>query len=96
MAWLVCYCLGLDQSFHKSRAPGELVERIDGDVSALALLFREDWRGGVGLSLLAAVLTRYGLSARVVKGVIWRLAHAPGGGAGRGGWRRSPGHPGRP
>lgn len=74
---LVAHCLALDQSFHKSRTPGELVERVDGDVSALAnffsqflihvvgnllllagvlaLLFREDWRVGVGLSLYAAV-----------------------------------------
>ena len=74
---LALHCLRLDQSFHKSRTPGELIERIDGDVTALGLffsqfvilvlgnavlmvgvlglLFREDWRVGLGLSLFALV-----------------------------------------
>ncbi|MCA1992481.1 MAG: ABC transporter ATP-binding protein/permease [Coleofasciculus sp. S288] len=78
------HCLNLDLSFHKSRTPGELVERIDGDVNALSrffskftiyvlgnilllagiliVLFLEDWRAGLALTLftLAALsfLTR--------------------------------------
>ena len=36
---LVRHCLRLDLSFHKARTPGELIERIDGDVSALASFF---------------------------------------------------------
>ncbi|HEU5100753.1 MAG TPA: ABC transporter ATP-binding protein [Roseiflexaceae bacterium] len=70
---LARHCLRLDMSFHKTHTPGELIERIDGDVSALddflsqfsirllgnsilivailALLFREDWRLGVGLTV---------------------------------------------
>ncbi|WP_227983813.1 ABC transporter ATP-binding protein [Nocardia spumae] len=36
---LVEHCLGLDMSFHKTHAPGELIERIDGDVSMLAQFF---------------------------------------------------------
>jgi ATP-binding cassette, subfamily B, bacterial len=32
-------CLRLDLSFHTSHTPGELIERIDGDVSALANFF---------------------------------------------------------
>lgn len=72
---LAAHCLKLDLAFHKGRTPGEMVERIDGDVTALssffsqmvidmignlvlmagvlALLFREDWRAGLALSLFA-------------------------------------------
>ncbi|HEY8599052.1 MAG TPA: ABC transporter ATP-binding protein, partial [Thermomicrobiales bacterium] len=72
---LAAHCLGLDQSFHKERSPGEMVERIDGDVNllatffsqfaidllgnvvliggTLALLFREDVRIGLALTLFA-------------------------------------------
>ncbi|HEY3229588.1 MAG TPA: ABC transporter ATP-binding protein [Roseiflexaceae bacterium] len=72
---LASHCLQLDLSFHKARTPGELIERIDGDVNALAnffshffihmlsnmalvlgvlvLLFREDWRIGLGMSAFA-------------------------------------------
>jgi ATP-binding cassette subfamily B protein/ATP-binding cassette subfamily C protein len=74
---LARHCLRLDMSFHKTHTPGELIERIDGDVSALddflsqfsirlignaililailALLFREDWRLGLGLTLYTLV-----------------------------------------
>lgn len=38
---LLLHCLRLDQSFHKSRTPGELIERIDGDVTALANFFSQ-------------------------------------------------------
>ena len=33
------HLLNLDMSFHKAHTPGELLERIDGDVKALALFF---------------------------------------------------------
>jgi ABC-type multidrug transport system fused ATPase/permease subunit len=36
---LTLHCLRLDLGFHKARTPGELVERIDGDVTALAGFF---------------------------------------------------------
>ena len=36
---LTLHCLQLDLGFHKSRTAGELVERIDGDVTALAGFF---------------------------------------------------------
>jgi len=67
------HCLKLDLSFHKLRTPGELIERVDGDVNALSrffsqftiyvlgngillggilvILFYEDWRAGLALSL---------------------------------------------
>lgn len=38
-AALALHCLRLDMTFHNARTPGELIERIDGDVSALANFF---------------------------------------------------------
>jgi ATP-binding cassette, subfamily B, bacterial len=38
---LTRHCLNLDLSFHKARTPGELIERIDGDVTALANFFSQ-------------------------------------------------------
>jgi ABC-type multidrug transport system fused ATPase/permease subunit len=38
---LALHCLKLDLSFHKARTPGELIERIDGDVTALANFFSQ-------------------------------------------------------
>jgi ATP-binding cassette subfamily B protein len=71
------HCLRLDLSFHKARTPGELIERIDGDVNTLSnffskfvihmvsnvllllgvlvLLFREDWRVGLGMTVFVAI-----------------------------------------
>ena len=36
---LTLHCLGLDMSFHKGHTPGEMIERVDGDVGNLANLF---------------------------------------------------------
>ncbi len=36
---LVRHCLHLDMAFHQARTPGELIERTDEDISALANLF---------------------------------------------------------
>lgn len=38
-AALLRHCLGLDPSFHKQHPPGALIERIDGDATALAGFF---------------------------------------------------------
>ncbi|HJZ47660.1 MAG TPA: ABC transporter ATP-binding protein, partial [Roseiflexaceae bacterium] len=38
---LALHCLRLDMVFHKARTPGELIERIDGDVTALANFFSQ-------------------------------------------------------
>jgi ATP-binding cassette subfamily B protein/ATP-binding cassette subfamily C protein len=38
---LAAHCLRLDLSFHKARTPGELIERVDGDVNALANFFSQ-------------------------------------------------------
>ena len=36
---LATHCLGLDLSFHNAHTPGELIERVDGDVGTLANFF---------------------------------------------------------
>ncbi len=33
------HCLSLDMPFHNSRSPGELIERVDGDITAMANFF---------------------------------------------------------
>jgi ABC-type multidrug transport system fused ATPase/permease subunit len=38
---LALHCLRLDLSFHKAHTPGELIERIDGDVTAMANFFSQ-------------------------------------------------------
>jgi ABC-type multidrug transport system fused ATPase/permease subunit len=38
---LALHCLRLDMPFHKQHTPGELIERIDGDVNALANFFSQ-------------------------------------------------------
>ena len=38
---LTVHCLRLDLSFHKARTPGELIERIDGDVTSMANFFSQ-------------------------------------------------------
>ena len=38
LAW---HCLNLDMSFHNQHTPGELIERIDGDVAELATFFSQ-------------------------------------------------------
>jgi ATP-binding cassette, subfamily B, bacterial len=74
---LVEHLLRLDATFHTAHTPGELIERVDGDVATLArffsrfvvyvlgngilmvgviaLLFRVDWRIGLGLSVFVAL-----------------------------------------
>jgi ABC-type multidrug transport system fused ATPase/permease subunit len=74
---LVRHCLDLDLAFHDHHTPGELIERIDGDVTALSsffsafvlyilwgvflalgilvVLWREDWRVGLALTVFCAV-----------------------------------------
>ena len=48
---LARHVLGLDLAFHKEHTPGELIERIDGDVTTLAGFFSQ-FVAQVGTSLL--------------------------------------------
>src|SRR5206468_3804373 len=36
---LTLHCLKLDMSFHKAHTPGELIERVDGDIAMLSNFF---------------------------------------------------------
>ena len=38
---LALHCLQLDLTFHKARTPGELIERVDGDVALLSSFFSQ-------------------------------------------------------
>ena len=50
---LAAHCLQLDRSFHSSHTPGELIERVDGDVDALANFFSQFVISVVGNGLLS-------------------------------------------
>ena len=71
---LALHCLKLDMSFHKKYKPGELIERVDGDVNQLANFFSQlVLRLGANLLLVVGVLAllawqdwRIGLSIAVV------------------------------
>lgn len=49
---LALHCLRLDLGFHKTHTPGELIERLDGDVTALANFFSQFVLRIAGNSLL--------------------------------------------
>jgi ATP-binding cassette subfamily B protein len=54
---LALHCLKLDMSFHKQYKPGELIERVDGDVNQLANFFSQMViRLGSNLLLIIGVL----------------------------------------
>jgi ABC-type multidrug transport system fused ATPase/permease subunit len=54
---LARHCVGLDLSFHNAHTPGELIERIDGDVAELASFFSRFVVTLIGnLLLLAGIL----------------------------------------
>ncbi len=38
---LAAHCLSLDMSFHKSHTPGEMIERLDGDITRLSQFFSQ-------------------------------------------------------
>jgi ATP-binding cassette, subfamily B, bacterial len=72
---LAQHCLKLDLSFHNAHSPGEMIERLDGDINNLSnffsqfviglagnaillfgilvLLWREDWRIGIALTVFS-------------------------------------------
>jgi ATP-binding cassette, subfamily B, bacterial len=51
---LADHCLRLDMYFHKAHKPGELIERIDGDVTALSNFFSQFFIQVLGNGLLLA------------------------------------------
>ena len=93
---LARHCLTLDMSFHNEHTPGEMIERIDGDVNALstffsqfvlqvlgngillvgvlALLFRENMRLGISLTLFVVVTLAAINGMRNIAVPYWKLA----------------------
>ncbi len=67
---LTRHVLHLDMSFHKAQTPGELVERIDGDVTLLANFFSQ-----FTVQLLSNLLILVGGMAMLF-GVDWRVGAA--------------------
>ena len=61
---LTSHCLHLDMAFHNAHPPGELIERVDGDVSQLAHFFAQ---------LVIQVLGQ-GLLPAFIAGIVWLLA----------------------
>jgi len=82
---LLFHCLRLDMAFHKERTPGEMVERIDGDINALANFFSQFVVGVVAnlmllvglLGMLFRVDYRAGIVATcfslIALGIMWRI-----------------------
>lgn len=66
-AELTAHCLRLDMPFHHHHAPGELIERIDGDVGQLARFFSQ-----LVIQLLGNGLLLIGILI-VLAGEDWRL-----------------------
>jgi ATP-binding cassette subfamily B protein len=64
---LLLHCLRLDQSFHKEHTPGELIERIDGDVTALASFFSQ-----LVIQVLGNLLLLIGVLV-LLWGIDWRI-----------------------
>ena len=67
---LAAHCLRLDLSFHKARTPGELIERIDGDVTALSSFFSQ-----LVIQVLSNVVLLIGVLV-LLAAVDWRVGLA--------------------
>jgi ABC-type multidrug transport system fused ATPase/permease subunit len=67
---LMLHCLRLDPSFHNARTPGELIERIDGDVAKLGNFFAR-----FVVQLLGNAVLLVGVLI-VLFGVDWRVGGA--------------------
>lgn len=67
---LALHCLRLDMDFHHAHRPGELVERVDGDVNALATFF-----SALVVRVLGSLLLILGVLAAVAR-EDWRVGAA--------------------
>jgi len=67
------HCLYLDMSFHNAHTPGEMIERIDGDVNALSVVFSQ-----FVVRLLGNVLLLVGVLVLLFR-EDWRIGAALGG-----------------
>lgn len=64
---LALHCLRLDPTFHKTRTPGEMIERIDGDTGALSAFFAQFVVGVLAnaVLLVGIVVLLYRVDVRV-------------------------------
>ncbi len=67
---LALHCLQLDMSFHNDRTPGQMIERIDGDVAALAIFFAQ-----FVVQVLGSLLLLVGVLAVLLR-EDWRISAA--------------------
>ncbi|MSP14600.1 MAG: ABC transporter ATP-binding protein [Chloroflexi bacterium] len=69
---LTLHCLHLDLSFYKDHAPGELIERVDGDVSNLSNLFSRFivYMIGNAILLLCVLILFFTIDLRVGLGMV--------------------------
>jgi ABC-type multidrug transport system fused ATPase/permease subunit len=67
---LMLHCLRLDMSFHNERTPGQMIERIDGDVANLAIFFAQ-----FIVRVLASLILLFGVLI-VVAFEDWRISAA--------------------
>ena len=67
---LVRHCLGLDMSFHNDHTPGEMIERVDGDVNALG-----NFLSRFIVQILGNVLLMFGILAMLFR-EDWRAGGA--------------------
>lgn len=73
---LVQHCLRLDMNFYKEHAPGEMLERVDGDVSLLGNFFSQFIVQIIGNFLLIVVIVIFVFLADVRVGVLLTLYFA--------------------
>jgi ABC-type multidrug transport system fused ATPase/permease subunit len=89
---LMAHCLDLDPSFHAAHTPGEMIERVDGDVTGLSQFFAQFLLSVIGNVLLligvlvvvtiqqpqaGAVLSGFALVALATLVAIRRIAAGP-------------------
>src|SRR5919109_490122 len=70
---LARHCLALDMPFHNARSPGELIDRVDGDVNALSNFFAQ-----FVIRVLGSMLLLAGVLALLFR-EDWRAGAAPAG-----------------
>ena len=68
---LAMHCLRLDMSFHNKRTPGEMIERVDGDLGHLANFFSQ-----FTIRIIGSLLMLIGVLAVLYLRIDWRVGLA--------------------
>ena len=79
MPTCVAHLLRLDASFHTARTPGELIERVDGDVAMLARFFSRFvvYVLGNGILILSVLALLFDVDWRIGLGLSAAGLHGP-------------------